>query len=283
MDVANMQALPLRIIGLARDTTVLPSTPQLLGGKDDSQPMQFTTIRFPVPRGFTWPNDTLETPLRVRYQVVGSQQIDEAPAMAWSQEGLGVAQLRVNAIRLAPNAASFPFIRIDEPERRIAILPGSWRVDRDLVFPSGYRVFAGPGTRLDIVNKANVLSWSAVDLRGEQDKPIVIESSTAPAGLHRTAGGGPARLRPVGPQRQAERMGDDRRRGFYESPVTIGTRASKNRSETPAHARRIRARRRGLRQQADASTHRQGRSRSSLDVGNDGIDASGSVVRWRCR
>ncbi|MBV5325603.1 MAG: hypothetical protein J0626_10270, partial [Rhodospirillaceae bacterium] len=46
MDVANMQALPLRITGLVRDTIVLPSAPQLLTGKDDSQPMQFTTIRF---------------------------------------------------------------------------------------------------------------------------------------------------------------------------------------------------------------------------------------------
>ena len=53
---------------------------------------------------------TLETPLRVRYQVVGSQQIDEAPAMAWSHEGLGDSQLRATAVRQAPNAASFPFI-----------------------------------------------------------------------------------------------------------------------------------------------------------------------------
>ena len=291
MDVANMQALPLRIIGLARDTTVLPSTPQLLGGKDDSQPMQFTTIRFPVPRGFTWPNDTLETPLRVRYQVVGSQQIDEAPAMAWSHEGLGDSQLRATAVRQAPNAASFPFIRIDDTERRIAILPGSWRVDRDLVFPSGYRVFAGPGTRLDIVNKANVLSWSAVDLRGEQDKPIVIESSDRTGqGFIVLQAGEMSTLDHV----QFFGLSNAKQSGwemtgaveFYESPVTIrNSRFSKNRSEDALHIMRAAFVLDGVvfdSTQADALDIDFGkgpiRNSRFLDVGNDGIDASGSVV-----
>lgn len=292
MDVANMQALPLRITGLVRDTIVLPSAPQLLTGKDDSQPMQFTTIRFPVPTGFSWPNDTLEAPLRVRYQMVGSLQVDDAPAAAWPSDGLGVDKLHANVIRLAPNAASFPFIKIDDVERRIAILPGSWRIDRDLVLPAGYRVFAGPGTRLDIVNKANVLTRSAIDFRGEQDKPIIIESSDRTGqGFIVMQAGEMSTLDYV----QFIGLSNAKEDGwdmtgateFYESPVTIrNSRFSRNRSEDALHIMRADFLLDGVvfdSTQADALDIDFGRgpikNSKFLDIGNDGIDASGSVVQ----
>jgi hypothetical protein len=290
LEVANMQALPLRVVGLARDSSVWEAPAVHLPGKTDRDPMRFQLARFAVPPALAWP-DTLPSPLRVRYQVVGTARVDEAPALPWPHDGLGEAPLRAAPPRLTPNVESFPFLTVDVELGRIGIRPGTWRVDRNMVLPPGYRIFAGPGTRLDLVKGAAIVTYSPVELRGEADSPVVIESSDSTGqGLSVFQARGQSRLEYV----DFNGLTNPKQHGweltgavtFYESPVEIQqSRFRNNHSEDALHLMRG--------DFALVSVSFENTSADALDIdfgkgsigrtsftkaGNDGIDASGSFV-----
>lgn len=53
---------------------------------------------------------------------------------------------------------------------------GSWKVKRDLVVPRAWRLTVPAGTTLRFEESALLLSYGAVDLHGEEDRPVVLEA-----------------------------------------------------------------------------------------------------------
>ena len=290
LEVANMQAFPLRVVGLARDSFAWPGPAIDLPGKTDGHPLSFRTARFQVPARMTWP-DTLAAPLRVRYQVAGSERVDEADVLPWPHDGLGETALRDAPPRQEPNLAAFPFMMVDEARHRIAVRPGAWRLDRNMIVPAGYVVFAGPGTRLDLVNGATIVSRSALEFRGTQEAPIIIESSDGTGqGLLVLQAGDRSQLDYV----EFSGQSNPTQQGwsltgavtFYESPVDV-TRSlfRRNRSEDALHIMRTTFSLESVTfedTQADALDIDFGKGSmrrvTVLNAGNDGVDVSGSVV-----
>tara|TARA_R110002073_G_scaffold46490_2_gene126831 strand:- start:257 stop:1216 length:960 start_codon:yes stop_codon:yes gene_type:complete len=72
---------------------------------------------------------------------------------------------------------SFECLEIDEATRSVQFKPGHWRIDRNIIVPSGYTVVAGPRTRIDLVAGAKIYSQSPVRFLGTKENPIVVESS----------------------------------------------------------------------------------------------------------
>jgi hypothetical protein len=261
-----------------------------LEGKPDNQPLRFQRMHVDVPAGFTWP-DTVPTPLRVRYQLLGSNRVDEAAALPWPNDGLGEEALRGAPPRESANVASFSFITVDQVGRRIGVRPGSWRIDRNMIIPAGYRVFAGPGTRLDLVNGAAIISRSALDLHGEEGAPVILESSDRTGqGIAVLQAGEESRLEYV----ECIGLSNPKQHGweltgsveFYESPVVIiRSKFMRNRSEDALHVMRATFSLESVTFEdtfADAFDIDFGkgsiRHSTFLNIGNDGVDASGSVV-----
>jgi hypothetical protein len=290
LEVANMQALPVRVVGIARDSASWPSETLVLPGKQGPTPLRFVPLTVAVPTDFVLP-DTGDVPLLVRYQLVGSARVDGAPVFPWPHEGLGESRLRARPTLAAANARSFPFLTIDEAGGRIGIRPGSWRVDRTMIIPAGYRLVAAPGTRLDLVKGAAIVSRSPLDWQGTDDDPVIVESSDGSGqGVAVLQAGEPSVLRHVHFRGLAnpEVAGWELTGAvsFYESPVEITrTTFQANRSEDALHVMRTRFSLDSvtfLDTSADAfdvdfGTGSVLRSRF-INCGNDGVDASGSVL-----
>lgn len=290
LEVANMQALPLRIVGLSRDSAIWPSDTLPLPGKQEAVPLLFQPLIVRVPADFSWP-DTLDAPLRVRYQLLGSAKVEGAPVFAYPHDGLGESQLRARPLLEAANVRSFPFLTVDEAGGRIGIRPGSWRIDRSMIIPAGYRLFAAAGTRLDLVKGAGIVSRSPLDWRGTDDDPVVLESSDGTGqGLAVLQAHEPSTLRHV----RFHGLTNPKVHGweltgavsFYESPLEASrVLFEANRSEDALHIMRttftldsVTFKDTG----ADAfdvdfgtGTLRHGHF---LNCGNDGIDASGTTI-----
>ncbi len=289
VDVANMQALPLRVLGLARDSAVWGASPLPLPGKNDHQPLDFQTLRIAVPASLAWP-DTLPAPLRMQYQVLGSDRVDEVEVHPWAQEADPKA-IREGVLRRRPNVRDFAFLQVDETSRRIGIRRGSWRVGKDLIIPAGYRVTAGPGTRLDLVNGASIISRSPLELRGDPASPVIIESSDRTGqGVAVLQAGAMSVLEHVQFIGLANPMeggwGLTGAVGFYESPVTVTrTRFAANRSEDALHIMRAPFTLEDVTFEdtfSDALDIDFGKGTirrvTFLNCGNDGVDVSGAVV-----
>ena len=69
-----------------------------------------------------------------------------------------------------------PAIIVKEEAKAIYFKPGRWKIERDLLIPKDYTLFARDGTRLELANQANIISYSKIDFRGSDDNPIIISS-----------------------------------------------------------------------------------------------------------
>lgn len=289
VELGNMQAFPVEVLGLVRDSTELLGPPAVrLEGRLPTEPMRFATAAYGRPEGFAYP-DTAAGPLQVRYRVLGTSEERIAPVFDWPHAGLD--RIAAGPAHAEPNVESFEFLRVDAVEGLVRVRPGTWRVDRDLVVPPGFRFVAGPGTILDLTSGASLYARGPLELRGEADAPVIVRSSDGSGlGVAVFHAGGPSVLEHV----RFENLTNPANGGwalsgavtFYESPLEARhTRFIDGRSEDGLHIVRTDF------ELADVSFH--GASSDALDIdfgrgtlrdmlfvdsGNDAIDASGSVV-----
>jgi hypothetical protein len=95
------------------------------------------------------------------------------PILPWPYpEGLSARQ----ELESQSDLNNFPFIEITN-QNELIFKNGEHVIDKPLVIPAGYRVMLNAGTRLDLVNRAMIISYSPVFLMGQPDHPIVITSS----------------------------------------------------------------------------------------------------------
>ena len=79
-------------------------------------------------------------------------------------------------IRKQPNVDKFKFLIINEANKKIVFKSGNWSIEKDLIIPKGYKVFAYEGLELNLFNSAKILSFSPIQFVGVKDNPIVISS-----------------------------------------------------------------------------------------------------------
>ncbi len=80
----------------------------------------------------------------------------------------------VRAVWSPTQLARMEWIEVDAGRREIRILPGTWNVESDVVFPPGYRVTCREATTLKLGEQVNLISYSALDFRGSNEHPIRI-------------------------------------------------------------------------------------------------------------
>ena len=76
--------------------------------------------------------------------------------------------------RQSSNIERFDFLLLDDLEKTIQILPGEHILMTALIVPAGYRLLAGPGTRLQLDHAAMIYSHSPVEFIGTEQQPVVI-------------------------------------------------------------------------------------------------------------
>jgi hypothetical protein len=174
LEFGNLAALPIEVLR-ARSGSVLlePAAATVLPASPPSQGVAWAALPFEVQGGAEWSDPLAET-LEVEYRMVGSSQLRQTKVVSRPRR----RQLAEgDLLRRAPNVGDFSFVEVDEEERVVAIRPGSWTVDRDMVVPAGYRFRCGAGTRLDLVGSSLIVSRSPLEFRGRPGDPVVIESS----------------------------------------------------------------------------------------------------------
>jgi hypothetical protein len=83
----------------------------------------------------------------------------------------------LSLMRKSPNPEDFSFIKIVDNKKEINIIPGNWNIKNDMILPSGFVVKSFPGTKLNLINGASIVSYSPLNFYGTERKPIIIESN----------------------------------------------------------------------------------------------------------
>jgi hypothetical protein len=260
----------------------------LVPGRGGEDPVSFVTRRIELPARQV---DASGTPISttILHRVIGTSCALETTIIEWPYHD--VDGVRADVARRGSNVDQFEFLSIDEQSRTIHVAPGNWPVRQTMIVPGGYRIIAGPDTRLDLINGAMLVTASPLEFIGDDERPIVVTSSDS-------SGTGVVILQAT--QRSVlenvvfENLSNPSQPGwtltsavtFYESDVDIrGSTFTKNRCEDALNLIRCRftiENSHFLNTQSDAfdADFCEGSiSRTRFaNTGNDGIDVSGSVV-----
>jgi spore coat protein CotH len=129
--------------------------------------LEYKNVNFRFPRELKW-SDELLPKLRVISRIFGARLKTSNEVTPWARHEEWFDR--------PANVQEVPFMLVEEETKLIKIKQGKWSVDQDIIIPPGYRVVAGEGTHLVLKNGAKILSYSAFDFSGSEEKPIIISS-----------------------------------------------------------------------------------------------------------
>lgn len=196
-------ALPIEVNGVVgRDGTLsTPLAGAVLPIRNAGRIGVPVTYRFVVADSASRTGDGLV----VEYGLLGASVRKRVEVFPYALLGAGeVTPVPLGAVR---PLSAFPMLRVDEAEKRIDVLPGSWSIGQDLVIPEGYVVSGTAPLHIDLRQGACIISRSPVVLKGRDEEPVVLRSSDA-------GGGGVYLLAPSGTSKWAH----VRSEGFGAAP-----------------------------------------------------------------
>lgn len=179
LEVGNIQSLPVEILNITYQGTQIfepKNNTNILYGEVFFAPVRYDKIEFVLPEGFKW-SDQYISDLKLNYRILGHSRLRNESISPWSY--LSDDFPENDFIRKNPNVEQFDFLTIDEGSKLIILKSGKWELNESLIIPSGYTVmyFGDAHTQLDLKNNATILSYSPLQLFGNEDNPLVITSS----------------------------------------------------------------------------------------------------------
>jgi len=119
--------------------------------------------------------ETLDLPVAAThlfFKIPGVDSAFSAPVSKWKRPENGTTAQRLFA-KAKPVSNTYWVVE----GKTIRFRPGAHRIASDVIIPEGFDVFFGGGVTLDLVNKARFISRSPVQMIGSEDAPIKIHSS----------------------------------------------------------------------------------------------------------
>jgi len=115
-----------------------------------------------------------EEKLIVHYKLPGSSNILSSYVTIYSKEE--VAEMTQDVMRLKSTVDEFNFVHTDVNNKLLTINPGSYTIDKPLVLPAGYEFQLSAGTTINLVGKGMLLSYASLNWKGSKTKPVIITS-----------------------------------------------------------------------------------------------------------
>ncbi len=175
----NLHGLPIEIINVTSHGTIIfePLDNTLLpGNPDGNNSRKYQNFIFETPDKVAL-SDSILNDLKINYQILGTRKIWETVIFPWPYQDINIhCHLPIT------NESDYfqhEFISEDQANKLIVIKPGDWKLKQNLIIPKGFRFVCRPGTRLDLLNTATIISYSPLLFSGTERKPIHIYSSDA--------------------------------------------------------------------------------------------------------
>ncbi|OGD86565.1 hypothetical protein A2870_02100 [Candidatus Curtissbacteria bacterium RIFCSPHIGHO2_01_FULL_41_11] len=174
VEIGNIQDLPVEILGITSEGPASfsagPAKRLIIPPKKQGQLVDYKQYTFISPLG----NFNGATNLNIKYSIDGLNKQREDPVFLWSRlDDSSIADLT----RLKTNVEDFNFLATDIEKKAINVIPGKWKVDKNIIAPPGYVFNIGSGVNLDLLNSSVIFLQSPINITGTSSNPVVIESS----------------------------------------------------------------------------------------------------------
>lgn len=119
----------------------------------------------------------LDVPASTRYlyyQLPGLDSTLVAPIQISASPDMQVSSQQY---RTASLEADFPNLRWNKQQKQVIIPEGQHQLNRDLIIAADHDLVIAAGAQIDLINRAAIISYGAIQAKGEEDLPIIINSS----------------------------------------------------------------------------------------------------------
>ena len=176
IEIKNVCTFPIEILSLTIGDSfnvALPNSP-FIQASNKFDIGEKILIEFDLPNQYI-KNDSILKMLSVNYRFLKNNTIASSPVFQWADK-TGEIEISDLANSIS-NLEKFSFLNIDEINKIIYFKKGKHEIIENLILPKGYKVVAFENTVIDLKKGANILSHSPINFLGQQDSPIIIQSS----------------------------------------------------------------------------------------------------------
>lgn len=175
LQVGNIESLPVEVKSVTiGNYTLKLDTAFVVPSKQANVIVQFSDLKIALPAHLKW-NDSLADNININYSILGVSKLKQELVHSFPHTSSSI-NYTVQNDRLG-NIKKFKCLAIDEERKVITFKSGKQPIKEDMVIPKGYRLIVNAGTLIDLQSKARIISYSPVFFLGEEEEPIIVNSS----------------------------------------------------------------------------------------------------------
>ena len=114
--------------------------------------------------------------MMIKYRIIGSEDTLSSVIFTLPQNSLKNSKSGEIGDPLS-DALSYKYLNIDNIHRTISFDTALCEIRDHLIIPEGYKVLIEAGTKMDLIDSGQILSYSPIFITGEPDNPVFVYSS----------------------------------------------------------------------------------------------------------
>lgn len=172
LQIGNNGFLPLSIIGIEyKDSLIKPKRNTFINSQKMYEPVSFYSVEFDNKKKLN--KENLKN-CNVIYTVFGLDKIYKAKIKDFTIENRDFIQKDIMLQK--SNVSKKSYLKIDNKNKRI-YFDKDVEIKDNLIVPENYTVIVNPGTQINIINNAKIISRSSFVFNGNEDSPIIVQST----------------------------------------------------------------------------------------------------------
>lgn len=174
LQLGNSHFFPIEIVGVyLGDSKITEDKPFVLPAKKPRELIEFRDVSFDLKKSFNVSKEDMDG-LTVKFHILGTAKDVAVSISKWLY--LDHDFLSMDLMRQSSNYDQFEFITSEENLKEIYFKQGTWNLNKNLIIPAGFTVYAKEATEINVSNSAAILSYSPVIFVGTEEDPIIIRS-----------------------------------------------------------------------------------------------------------
>ena len=176
LDIANLYHSPVEILSLSdgNNCSYQPDEMTVLQAMGIEKPVEYNIIDFVHPN---IDNECafIADDFVITYKLYGGDMIFSDKIINWDR--IDQYYLNTNLLKQSATDTNYSFIYVDSINQIIEMKKGQWTLDNDFIIPKNYPFYVLPGTEIDLINNAKIISYSTVYFLGNDESNIKLHSS----------------------------------------------------------------------------------------------------------
>ncbi|MCP4050336.1 MAG: hypothetical protein GY730_06495 [bacterium] len=173
----NLQQIPVEVLNIVDAEGNVLARPEkniIIDKRTVSKPVVYSAHRFALLKGIK-SQDLLNKQLKFSYRLTGRSMLKVSNVFSWPYQQKNFKKRDI--IRKSTDIFKCKFLVIDKKTKSIYFKSGKSVLNKPLIIPEGYRLYAHKGTHIDLLNNAAIISYSPFFFIGTEERPIVISSN----------------------------------------------------------------------------------------------------------